>query len=315
MDRGARVVERLKGPVATLPVCFTEDGEVHFSAMKKYVDWLCDQGVSTVLLTYGYSQFAWLSDDDIWRLTADLAGVIAGRCVFIASTGWWPPKQCREFLKHADGAGVDTVKVQINPWLIMPGGTDEKGAFFRKYHDTIQDAATIPLTLWCNYFGTPAVPVDVIAEMAKDPQIIACKNDDHPFYYYYDLIRATRDEDFAVISGGQMRNFVFGYQVGSPAYLSAVVDFRPENALEFYDLLVAGRIDDAWQWVYRYEEPCFKLWMPLKSHRWIHAVMEMHGLYPNRLPGAFDSPLTDEECARVRREMEEVYGPIKKIEL
>lgn len=315
MRRGFEVFRRLQGPVATLPICFTEEDEVHFSAMCRYVNWLADQNVSSILLTYGYSQFSWLSDYDIWRLTADLAETIAGRSIFIASTGWWPPKECRKFLKHADRAGVDTVKIQINPWPIMNVNPEKKGEFFCEFINRIRDAAPIPLTLWCNYFNTAAVPVKVIAEMAKDTQIVACKNDDHPFYYYYDLIRATKDTNFAVISGGSMRNFVFGYQIGSPAYLCDVVDFRPDIPLKLHALLKDHRVAEAWELVYRYEEPQYKIALSFGWDRWIHAVLEMYGLFPNRIPAGFEKPLSVAEYQDLQKKMENLYGSIERIAL
>ena len=39
------------------------------------------------------------------------------RFLCIASTGFRKPAKTRDFLKHTDAVGVDTVKVQIHPWL------------------------------------------------------------------------------------------------------------------------------------------------------------------------------------------------------
>ena len=149
MVKKLSVAERLKGPVVPINICFTETDEVDFPAMRKYVNWLCEQKVPVLLLTYGSSEYAWLSDEDIWRLTAELAEEVAGRSLFITSTAWWPPKICREFLKHAHQVGADAVKVQINFWAITNAGS-AKGELFRSYHDRVQDAAPIPLVLWCN---------------------------------------------------------------------------------------------------------------------------------------------------------------------
>ena len=52
-----------------------------------------------------------------------------------------------------------------------------------------------------------------------------------------------------------MRNFAFGYPLGSPAYLCTVAPFRPDIANAFYNALVNGDAAGAWDLVYRYEEP------------------------------------------------------------
>ena len=309
MDRAKQVIERLKGPVVPINMCFTEDMEVNYPAMRRYVNWLCEQGVPIVLLTYGSSEMAWLSDEDVWRLTAELAEEVAGRALFITSTRFWNPKVCRGFLKHADRVGADAVKVQINPWAGQ--GRHE---VFVGYHDLVQDAAPIPLLLWCNSAETGAATIDAVAELARRPQIVGCKNDEDAFYYYYDLLRATRDEDFAVISGGQMRNFAFGFQLGSPAYLCPIAPFRPDIALKFYNLLVEGRLEEAWQMVFRYEDPWIQKACELDWLFSIKSALVLHGLFPASCRTPFQAP-DEAKRDQVRQCIESVFGPIQAVDL
>jgi len=309
MERAARVLDRLKGPIVPLNICFTQRGEVNYVAMRRYAAWLCEQGAPVLMLTYGSSEFAWLSDEDVWRLTEELAEEVEGRSLFITSTRFWNVEVCRRFLKHADRVGADAVKVQLNPWA-GPGRRD----VFIGYHDRIADAAPIPLLLWCNSAGTGPVPVDVVAELAGRAQIVGVKNDEDPFYYFYDIIRATRDKDFAVISGGQMRNFAFGYQVGAAAYLCPIAPFRPDIALRFYGLLVERRYDEAWQMVFRYEETWLKVALELGWLFSIKTALHAHGLFPDDYAAPFQAP---DEAARekVRECIEAVFGPIRKADL
>ena len=305
MDRYKGVVDRLKGPVVPLNICFTAEGTIDYPAQRRYVNWLCEQGVPVILLTYGSSEFSLLGDEDLWRLSAEMAAEVAGRALMIGSTSYWNVATCRKFLQHAEESGLDGVKVQMNPWM---GQTDP--AVFIAYHDQIQDAAPIPLLLWCNSGGGGGVPIDAVAELARRPQVVGVKNDEDPFGYYYNLIRATSDEDFAVISGGQMRNIAFGYQVGSPAYLCTIAPFRPDIALEFYGLLVAGDYDAAWQMVFRYEDA----WLTRAGElEWLFSIktaIHLHGLFPEH----HMAPLRGQDSARaeqVRACLEEVFGAIK----
>ena len=314
MTTARSTVERLRGPVVPINICFTADGEVDLPAMRRYADWLCAQGVPVLLLTYGSSEYAWLSDDDIHRLTAEIAEAVAGRACFVTSSNWWPAKVCTDFLRHAQSAGADAVKVQINMWA-MSGAGSQRREVLLKYFECIESETSIPLLLWCNSAGRDPLPVDLIAEMAKRERIVGLKNDDHPFYYYYDLCQATRDEDFAVISGGQMRNFVLGHQLGSSAYLCTTAPFRPDIALAFCEKLEAGDYDGAWAWVSRYEDP----WLAEASRvgwlRGIKTAMYLCGLQPSdRVGGTWQEASPDEREA-VRRCLVEVFGPIEKVEL
>jgi len=300
MDRATQVVERLKGPVVPLNICFNEDGTVNHGAVGEYVNWLCEEKTPVLLLTYGSSEFASLSDEELWELTATVARANAGRSLFVTSTRYWKPAETQEFLKHADAVGADAVKVQINLWL---GNTRE---VLVGYYDLIEGASDIPLLLWAA--GPPKFPVEVVAELAQRPHIVGMKNDGDRFYDYYDFIRATRDQNFAVVSGGQMRNFVFGYQVGSPAYLCPIAPFRPDIALQFYHLLVERRYDEAWQMVFRYEEP-FLQWAI--DRNWLavmKSAVQLQGLYPNNWPCPPNPTPPPGLIDEMQTKLEEVFG-------
>ena len=312
MSKANEVFQRLKGPVVPLNICFTDDDEIDYPAMRRYVDWLCRQKTPVLLLTFGSSEFAWLSEEDIYRLTADLAEEIAGRSLFVASTGLWAPQACCRFARHVEQAGADALKVEISPELLA-GSEQAKRRMILHYFDRVQDAATIPLLGWVD--GSAQFPADVLIELAKRPQVVGAKNDGDQFYFYYDITRATAEEDFAVISGGQMRNFVFGYQIGSPAYLCTIAPFRPDIALAFCDLLTQRRFDEAWQMVFRYEDPWLRLATSMDWLASIKTAICLHGLVPNNRLQPPELSHTAEQRETIRQGLEQIFGPIEKIGL
>ena len=277
MDKAAAALARMKGPVVPLNLCFDESGAVDHQAVAAYVDWLSAQGAPILMLTYGSSEFACLDDEDIWAVTETVGQACAGRAFCIGGTGFWKPAKTRDYLAHAQAVGMDAVKVQVHPYL---GNTTP---VLVNYFDALEGAADIPLLLWAG--GQPPFPLEAAVELAQRPHIIGMKNDGDQFYTYYDLIRQTRDLGFGVISGGQMRNFAFGYPLGSPAYLCTVAPFRPDIANAFHNALVNGDAAGAWDLVYRYEEP----WLQWAiKHNWlasIKAAIQLKGLYPNHRLG------------------------------
>lgn len=306
-ERTRKVVERLKGPVVPVNLCFAEDDSLDLPAVQRYVGWLCKQRVPVVLLTYGSSEFSSLTEAEIWELTEAVGRAVAGRSLFIASTGWWPPGRCREFLRHAEQAGADAVKVQIHPWM----GTRRE--VLVGYFDALQGASSLPLLVW-GAWPSP-YPVEVVAELARRPEIAGIKNDGDQFYVYYDLIRATAGEDFAVVSGGQMRNYMFGYPLGSPAYLCTVAPFRPDLSLHFCRILAEGRTREAWEMVFRYEEPWLGLAEQLSWLPSIKSALQVFGLYPNRRLRSPAISHTDEQFQQIRQTLEHTFGPIAPVEL
>jgi 4-hydroxy-tetrahydrodipicolinate synthase len=300
VSRATEVVDRLKGPVVPVNICFADDHSVDYEAMRRYVDWLCEQRVPVVLLTYGSSEFSVLSASEIWKLTELFARTVDGRSLFVTSTGYWSIDECREFLRHADAVGADAVKVQINPWL------GQEREVLVGYFDAIRGAAGIPLLLWGAW--PDPYPIATVRELAARDEVVGIKNDGDPFYAYYDLLRATADQSFAVISGGQMRNFMLGHPLGGAAYLCTVAPFRPDLALQFYGHLQAGEVNAAWAMVERYEDR----WLPVAvEHGWLESVkvaMELHGLVPNARLGRPRPSLEGAARAVVQETVKEVFG-------
>ena len=294
MSRASAAYARMKGPVVPLNICFNEDGTVDYDAVSAYVSWLAGQQVPILLLTYGSSEFAALSDEEVYRLTEVVAAANDGRSLFIASTKYWKPSETRKFLAHADAAGADAVKVQVD-------GYNQTAAALPRYFDQIEGVNDMPLLLWT--ISQPMLPVETAVELSRRPGIIGMKNDADMFAGYYDYTRGSAGNQFGVISGGQMRNFGFGYKFGSPAYLCPIAPFRPAVALQFYQRLAGGDDDGAWEIVFRYEEP-FLNWAV--SRNWLgvmKSAIHLLGFYPNNLPGSPQPPpdpgLLDEVRARI----------------
>ena len=293
MSRANDVVQRTRGPVVPLNICFDADGSADFGAVRSYVDWLCENGAPVLLLTYGSSEYAYLSDDDVWRLTAEIAEVSAGRALFVAATGWWNVPRCRDYMKHADAVGADAVKVQVHP--NYPAARDE----YLRLFDLIETASDIPLWLL-------DPPLTTGIELAARDNVVGAKV--HDTSEYHTMTRETLDLDFATVCAGQMRSMVFGYLLGSPAYLCTIAPFAPRIAFDFFTELEARRFDEAMAMACRYEDPWLKEAVEIG---WVHAIKEairQRGLYPNGDPCQPQPATTPEQKARVAKIIEDVFG-------
>ena len=117
-----------------------------------------------------------------------------------------------------------------------------------------------------------------IQRLAKIPGVVGVKCHAE-LYGYYDFIRATPRDRFAVLSAGQMKHFLFGYLIGSPAYLCPVTPFAPEIGLRFYDALRRGDLDQARAVIYEYEEPLLKVTIPLGYPNAYKSGLNLLGIY------------------------------------
>ena len=308
MTRADTAFSRLRGPVVPLNICFNDDGTVDYASVCNYVDWLCTQKAPVILLTYGSTEFTWLTDEDLWELTAAVGRAIDGRSLYVTSTGFWPVRKARQFLKHADAAGADAVKVQISGW------DPPSAAVIKAYFDDLGSAGTdIPMLMWWHpvrhFAMLPPDLAQTFIELAKRPDIIGIKNDGDAFYDYYTLARGMSDSNCAVVSGGLMRNFLTGYPHGSPAYLCPIAPFCPQIANQFYNHVRNGRTDEAWDIVYNYEDP---LMHAAQNVNWLvlmkSAVM-MLGFYPNnRVGNPTQMCATGEELEKIQSVYSDLFG-------
>ena len=109
-----------------------------------------------------------------------------------------------------------------------------------------------------------------------------------------------------------MTNFVFGHQVGSPAYLCTIAPFRADIPLAFCELLDQRKYDEAWQMVFRYEEPWVKGAGELGWLRSIKTAVYLYGGLPSDRIGGSWKGSTSDEVEKIRLLLEEVFGPIEK---
>ena len=298
MSRASDTYARMKGPVVPINLCFNEVGTVNYDAVASYVSWLAEQKTAILMLTYGSSEYAALSDEEVFELTRTVGKAIDGRSFYISSTKYWTPSDTRKFIAHADACGVDAVKVQVDHM-------NQTAAAVPRYFDQIEGVNDMPLLMWT--ISQPMLPVATATELSARENIIGMKNDADMFAGYYDYTRGSVDNDFGVISGGQMRNFAFGYKFGSPAYLCPIAPFRPAIANEFYQLLVDGDDDGAWELVFKYEEP-FLNWAVDKN--WVgvmKSTIQLLGFYPNNILGPPQPPPDPGLLEEVRQKIEGLF--------
>lgn len=257
-----RIYQNVKGPVVPINIPFDKNFDIDFPCLEKYINFLCTSGIKTILLTYDSSEITNLTEKEVFDLTKSIADVNQKRAVFISSTPFWWLKKSMDYIHFAAETGVDAVKIQVNPRIRI--SEDE----LVNYVNTIAEQSSIPIFTWS---GTkPGFSKPMIQKLAAIPKVVGIKNDSDPFDDYYNYIR-NGSSDFVVMSGGQMRNFVFGYQFGSQAYLCTISPFLPEIGLKFYKNLCEYAYDSAVDIVCKYEEPLLAL-LKKSSPGWLQVI-------------------------------------------
>ena len=244
----ARLFEKLKGPMASITMAYNRDHSVDHGSLRNWVDFMCEQQVPILFMTYGDSELYNLRDQEIAAVIRTVAEQANGRTTVLGGTpqGW--SGQLVEFINRLEDSGVDGMSVHTY-------SRNEEEVY--RALSQVAEKTRLPLLAYESGWS-----VDLVKRIAKLPQFVGMKCHAE-LYRYYDLIRATSEDSFGVLSAGQMKHFLFGYLVGSPAYLCPLVPFAPQVSLRFYRALQQGNTDAARQIIFDYEEPLLKVTLKL----------------------------------------------------
>lgn len=266
----AAVLRRLKGPMASVAMPYKDDFSVDHDSLRKWVAFMCERKVPVLFMTLGDSELDVLDDREIADVIRTVAKEAAGRTLVIGGTGPWWTGRSLELLKRIADSGVDAVNVHLS--ARTRADDDVVRAF-----EEIAAKTALPVLGYEN-----GASVAQIERLAKIPGVIGVKCHAE-LYGYYDFLRATPRDRFAILSAGQMKHFLFGYLFGSPAYLCPLAPFAPEVSLRFYEALTRNDLDKARAVINEFEEPLLKVTIPLGYPNAYKSALHLTGHYRTNL--------------------------------
>ncbi len=263
-----RIYRRLRGPVVPINIPLAKDYSVDYGNLRAYVDFLCENQTPVIFFTYGSSEFKSMSEREIEKLCRTAAEQSRGRALVIGGTGkWWTGKSI-DFVRRLEDSGVDGINLHL--FTTKP---EEVYAAFAE----VAGQTRLPLLGYDENY-----PADLVARLSTIPGVCGLKSHD-ALYRYHDFIRAVEGKKFVIIGGGQMRNFLYGYLIGSQGYLCAYAPFAPAIAFRFYGALERNDLDEARRVMFEYEDPLMKVAGGLGWGQSIKSILQIKGLFHTNL--------------------------------
>jgi dihydrodipicolinate synthase/N-acetylneuraminate lyase len=290
------VLDRMKGPMASITIPYNEDYSIDHGSLRGWVDFMCESKVPILFLTYGDSELYNLSEREVEAVIRTVARQAKGRSLVVGGTprGW--SGQTIDFINRLENSGVDAVNVHL-----YSKKEDEIGRALSQ----IAEKTRLPLLAYESNYS-----LELVKRIAQIPRMVGMKCHAE-LYRYYDFIRTTKDDQFGVLSAGQMKHFLFGYLIGSPAYLCPLTPFAPQVGLKFYEALKTGDIPEARRLIFEYEEPLLKVTIPLGYPNTYKSALYLTGHYrTNRMRPPKKTNLLSE--LKPLREFFEKKGFLKK---
>jgi 4-hydroxy-tetrahydrodipicolinate synthase len=219
---------------------FTEDGRaVDKQAWRRFLDWQLDVGVPGVIVLGSTGEFLTVSDDERTQLVETAVRHVAGRIpVLVGTMNAHTPNAVR-YSREAEALGADGLMI-APPYYYTP--TEDE---IFNYYRAIAEAVSLPIMLYNNPVTTN---VDMSAKLVGRltrafDNVRYIKEASLDVARVHDVIEET-DAVMNVFAGERI---VESFLLGAVGYVNPYGNYIPRASYRIWDLLVDGRIDDAWK--------------------------------------------------------------------
>ena len=280
---------QLEGPVNSIPTPFLPNGQIDWLGIGNIIDIGITGGSGVSLLTYGDSQFEFLSDDEVVQLTRFLVDRVDRRGLTVAATRRWPDDKAVQFAEYCRDLGVDVLMVLPSDHA-SPAG---KIAQHRKI------AEVMPQML----VGYPTC--EILDELLDVPNI-CCFKEDGSLEYAKTTTHRYSDHWKFLTGGGLWRNYT-QWPLGVRAFFSYPSSFAPQIAERWWHALQEGDVKMAGTIITQIEDPFWGLAADVVGGGqavW-RTALELNGIASRHLRGPALSA-TDEEVEKIGAVLERI---------
>jgi 4-hydroxy-tetrahydrodipicolinate synthase len=224
--------------------------DLDLEGLRANVAWLVEQGIHGIVPCGSTGESATMSHKEHEKVVEETVDVVNGKIPVLAGTGSNNTEEAVLLTKAAKNIGADGVLV-ISPYYNKPNKSGLK-----KHYTKIADL-DIPVVMY-NVPGRTGqnLEVDLVSALAKHPNIVGIKEASGNLAQMWQIIEATRDEDFRVISGDDNLTLPL-LQLGGVGVISVAANVEPKLMVEMYEAFKKGNYMKAREIHFKLE-PLFK---------------------------------------------------------
>lgn len=214
-------------------------GELDLESLANIIDWQIENGTHGISVQGTTGEPSSLRIEERKQVIKIAYDAVAGRVPFIPGTGSTNHAETLELTDYAETLGVDGVLL-ISPYYLRPS---QEGLF--QHFDAIAKRTDLPVILY-NIPGRTAVniEIDTVARLKEaNDNIIGVKESNKDFEHINRLIKKM-GRDFGVYSGIELLCFPI-LAIGGAGYVSATGNLMPKEVADLYNLVEAGKWQDA----------------------------------------------------------------------
>ncbi|MGC2174719.1 MAG: dihydrodipicolinate synthase family protein [Acidimicrobiales bacterium] len=231
----------LGGVVVAITLAFKEDPSapaglaVDYDRFGRHCDWLIANGCRGVGPNGSLGEYSSLSEEERRKVVQVAVDAVGGRGIVIAGAHGVGSHQAKVWAEYAGEDGADAV-ILLPPTIFRASDSEVIEHFTRVAE------VGLPLMVYNNPFDTKVdILPSVVAELAQIPNIVAIKEFSGDVRRILDIKERC---DIDVVAGAD--DLLFESLVdGAVGWFAGFPNAFPREAVEIYNLVVAGKIDEA----------------------------------------------------------------------
>lgn len=227
---------KLRGTYAVIPTFFTEGDEVNLGEMKKYIDWLINEGIHGIIVMGSNGEFLNLTDKERKQVVEFVVEHVNNRVPVVAGTAAEWTEKAIYWTNHAQEAGCEAAMI-VAPYYSRPSEEET-------YHHfkTIAENTSISIMVYNNP-GTTGIDMspELIAKLSKIERIDYIKDTTFDSRRIRDILRLTNKE-ITVFAGIMAFESLI---MGAKGWVSVPANLAPHLSSKLFDLCEEKRYEEA----------------------------------------------------------------------
>jgi len=216
-----------------------KNGALDLDGLGRLIDWQIENGSHGISVTGTTGEPSSLTSEERKFVIKAAKEVVNGRVPFVPGTGSTNHSETLELTKYAEEIGADAVLL-ITPYYNRPS---QEGLF--RHFDAVAKSTGLPVILY-NIPGRTAVnlEIDTVARLKEaNANLIGVKESNKDFEHINRLLHRM-GRDFLIYSGIELLCFPI-LAIGGAGYVSATGNLMPREVANLYDLVAAGKWQEA----------------------------------------------------------------------
>jgi len=217
---------------------FTADGSaIDLEANRRLIDWQISQDVPGVIILGTTGEFLTVSDAERAAFVEDTVAHVNGRiAVWVGASNAYSVNAAR-YAREAEAAGADGLMI-IPPYYYTPTEDEIVG-----YYDMITRTCDLPIMLYNNPVTSNVdMSAKLVGRLTREFDTVRyIKEASMDVARVYDIVEET--EGVMNVFAGE--RIVESFLLGAVGYVNPFGNYIPRASTRIWDLLEAGRIEDA----------------------------------------------------------------------